>query len=123
MKKAEPLLGSETFLLVYGDNLTTCRFDALVDFHRAHGGIATIALFWRDDVSAHSAVERRADGRIVRFVEKPAPADAPSQWISAEVIVFEPAVFEYIDAGRPVDFGFDVFRHSCARVKKSTATK
>jgi len=85
VKKAAPLL-DETFLLVYGDNLTTCRFDALVDFHRAHRGLATIALFWRDDVSAHSAVERREDGRIVRFVEKPRPEEAPSHWISAGVM-------------------------------------
>lgn len=108
VKKCESLL-DEPFLLVYGDNLTTCRFDALVDYHRAHGGIATIALFWRDDVSAHSAVERTPDGRIVRFVEKPAAADAPSHWISAGVVVFEPAIFKYIDADRKVDFGFDVF--------------
>jgi len=99
----------ETFLLVYGDNLTTCRFDALVEFHRVHGGIATIALFWRDDVSAHSAVDRAADGRIVRFVEKPTPAEAPSHWISAGVIVFEPAIAAFIPEGRPADFGFDVF--------------
>jgi NDP-sugar pyrophosphorylase family protein len=108
VRKCAPLL-DETFLVVYGDNLTTCRFEALVDFHRAHAGVATIALFWRDDVSAHSAVERHPDGRIVRFVEKPKPEDAPSHWISAGVIVFEPAVFRYIDEGRPVDFGFDVF--------------
>jgi mannose-1-phosphate guanylyltransferase len=108
VKKCAPLL-DETFLLVYGDNLTTCRFDALVDFHRAHGGIATIALFWRDDVSAHSAVERRDDGRIVRFVEKPSPADAPSHWISAGVVVFEPQIMSFIPPDRPADFGFDIF--------------
>ena len=108
VRACAPLL-DEPFLLVYGDNLTTCRFDALVDYHRATGGIATIALFWRDDVSAHSAVERRADGRIVRFVEKPKRGEAPSQWISAGVVVFEPAIMEYIPAGRPADFGFDVF--------------
>ena len=108
VRKAAPLL-DETFLLVYGDNLTTCRFDALVDFHRAHGGIATIALFWRDDVSAHSAVDRRDDGRIMRFVEKPKPAEAPSHWISAGVVVFEPRIMAYIPPDRPADFGFDVF--------------
>ena len=99
----------ETFLLVYGDNLTTCRFDALVEYHRDRRGIATIALFWRDDVSAHSAVERRPDGRIVRFVEKPQPGEAPSQWISAGVIVLEPEIMRFIPRDRPADFGFDVF--------------
>jgi mannose-1-phosphate guanylyltransferase len=108
VRKCAPLL-DETFLLVYGDNLTTCRFDALVDFHREHGGLATIALFWRDDVSAHSAVERRPDGRIVRFVEKPRPEEAPSHWISAGVIVFEPEIMSFIPPDRPADFGFDVF--------------
>lgn len=109
VKRAEPLLGREPFIVVYGDNLTTCRFEALVDFHRAHGGICTIALFWRDDVSPHSAVERTPDGRIVRFVEKPKNEEAPSHWISAGVIVFEPKVFDYIEPGRSADFGFDVF--------------
>ena len=99
----------ETFLLVYGDNLTTCRFDSLVASHRARGGLATIALFWRDDVSAHSAVERAADGRIVRFVEKPRAEEAPSHWISAGVVVFEPAIMTFIPRDRPADFGFDVF--------------
>jgi len=108
VRQCAPLL-DETFLLVYGDNLTTCRFDALVEFHREHGGLATIALFWRDDVSAHSAVERQPDGRIVRFVEKPRPEEAPSHWISAGVIVFEPTIMSFIPADRPADFGFDVF--------------
>jgi NDP-sugar pyrophosphorylase family protein len=108
VKKCASLL-DETFLLVYGDNLTTCRFDALVECHRDHDGIATIALFWRDDVSAHSAVERNSDGRIVRFVEKPSAATAPSHWISAGVIVFEPEIMKFIPADRAVDFGFDVF--------------
>ena len=108
VKKAAPLL-DETFLLVYGDNLTTCRFDALVDFHRAHRGLATIALFWRDDVSAHSAVERREDGRIVRFVEKPRPEEAPSHWISAGMNVMDPEVLKFIGERAPLDFGFDVF--------------
>ena len=109
VKRAQPLLGREPFIVVYGDNLTTCRFDALVDCHRAHKGIATIALFWRDDVSPHSAVERRPDGRIVRFVEKPKNDEAPSHWISAGVIAFEPEIFDYIEPERAADFGFDVF--------------
>jgi len=109
VKQAETLLGHEPFIVVYGDNLTTCRFDAIVEYHRAHGGLGTIALFWRDDVSPHSAVERTAEGRILRFVEKPKNDEAPSHWISAGVIVFEPKVFDYIEPGRQVDFGFDVF--------------
>ena len=109
VKKCESLFRGQSFLVIYGDNLTTCNFEALVASHRKHGGLATIALFWRDDVSPHSAVDIRADDRIVRFVEKPTAAEAPSHWISAGVIAFEPEVLDFIPADRPSDLGFEVF--------------
>ncbi len=38
-----------------------------------------------------------ADGdRIVRFVEKPAPGEAPSSWANAGTWIFEPEVLEHI---------------------------
>lgn len=97
------------FFVLYGDNLTTCRLDRLAAHHEHCAGIGTIALFWRADVSAHSAVEIEGDTRITRFIEKPRPGEGPSNWISAGVIVFQPAILDFIPARIPCDLGFDVF--------------
>jgi NDP-sugar pyrophosphorylase family protein len=97
------------FVVIYGDNLTTCRLDRLAAHHEQRQGIGTIALFWCDDVSVHSAVEIQPDTRITGFIEKPRPGEAPSHWISAGVIVFEPQVLDRIQPKVPCDLGFDVF--------------
>lgn len=99
----------EPFFVAYGDNLTTCDFAALARAHEEHRGIATIALFWRDDVTKHSAVELQRDMRITRFIEKPKPEEAPSHWISAGMMVLEPAVLEYVPDDGFADLGFHVF--------------
>ena len=109
VKRVAGLLDGEPFFLMYGDNLTTCRLRDLVDLHRARCATATIALFWKEDVTPHSAVELQPDDRISRFVEKPTPDQALSHWISAGVNVMEPDVLPHIPDDRPSDFGFDVF--------------
>lgn len=108
VKQAARWLAGAPFFVIYGDNLTTCDFDRLAALHASSRAAVTIALFWKDDVSPHSAVELREGDRIVRFVEKPKREEAPSHWISAGMNVMEPDVLEAIPPGRS-DFGFDVF--------------
>lgn len=108
VKRAAAFLESGPFFVVYADNLTTCDVDRLGEAHASGGAMVTIALFWRDDVSPHSAVELQPDGDITRFVEKPRREEAPSHWISAGVAVMEADVIAAIPDGRS-DFGFDVF--------------
>ena len=109
IRRCRDFFEQQPFYVLYGDNLTTCRLDRLAAHHERHQGIGTIALFWRDDVSAHSAVEIQPDTRITGFIEKPRPDEAPSHWISAGVIVFEPQVIDRIPATVPCDLGFDLF--------------
>ncbi len=118
VKKLASFFQDAPFFLLYGDNLTTCNLDRLVRLHQERAGIATIALFWKDDVSPHSAVELQPDARITRFVEKPKSEEAPSHWISAGVCVLEPKVLEFIPIDRPSDFGFDIFPLLVARGEK-----
>lgn len=104
-----------TFLVLYGDNLTTCDLGQLVVFHQAKGGIATIALHYRDDPSASGIADLDDQDRIIRFVEKPRPDQVFSHWVSAGILVLEPEVFDAIPDGTPSDFGRDLFPSLLAR--------
>jgi mannose-1-phosphate guanylyltransferase len=109
IRRVANALAGEPFFVIYGDNLSRCNFERLQLVHAASSSIATIALFWKEDVSPHSAVELQKDDRITQFIEKPAREKAPSHWISAGINVMEPEVLGAICENHPCDFGFDVF--------------
>jgi NDP-sugar pyrophosphorylase family protein len=93
----------------YGDNLSTCNLDRLNAFHRAKGGVATIALYDRQDPLASGIAALDRQGRITRFLEKPRPGQVFSHWVSAGIFVLEPPVLEEIPAAGAPDFGRDVY--------------
>jgi mannose-1-phosphate guanylyltransferase len=89
-----------TFVVVNGDVLTDQDLTALVEFHRARGAEATIALTRVDDPSRYGVVAVDEEGRVEAFVEKPEPGTAPSDLINAGTYVLEPSVLERIPEGR-----------------------
>lgn len=90
LRRLKKWIGSEPFLVTYGDGLGNIDIHGLVDFHQAHGRLATI-----------TAVRPPArfgaltlDGDVVcEFAEKP---QAGEGWINGGFFVFEPEVFDYI---------------------------
>jgi NDP-sugar pyrophosphorylase family protein len=96
----------DTFLLVYGDNLTTCDYSRLIEVHRRRGADATVALFWREDPFQSGIAELDDEGWIRRFLEKPSPDQVFSHWVNAGVLVLEPDLI----AGIPSDGTPDVSR-------------
>jgi mannose-1-phosphate guanylyltransferase len=52
-----------------------------------------------DDPSQFGVVSTDDDGRVLAFVEKPSPEEAPSNLINAGIYVFEPSVLERIPSG------------------------
>lgn len=92
----------DTFVVANGDVLTDLDVGALVAFHRERGAAATLHLIAVDDPSSFGVVALDADGRIERFVEKPAPGTAPSNLINAGTYVLEPSVLERIPSGQKV---------------------
>ena len=99
----------EPFLVIYGDNLTNCNLDNLLDLHDRKGGIGTVALFERDDTSASGVAELNGDNRIVRFVEKPKKGETSSKLVNAGIYVLEPEVMEFIPDDGFYDFGRQLF--------------
>lgn len=90
VKRLEPWLKDETFMLTYGDGLCDVDYHELLAFHRKHGRIATVTAV--RPPSRFGGLE--FDGDLVReFVEKPQVGEG---WINGGFMVFEPAVFDYL---------------------------
>lgn len=102
-------LGNSPFLVVYGDNYLECDLASLCKFHEEHKSLATIALFEREDVTGSGVAEVDADGRVVRFVEKPHPSQAFSRLVNGGLYVLSPEILPLLPDKAPCDFGYDVF--------------
>ena len=99
----------DTFIVANGDVLTDLDVAALVAFHRGSGARATLHLIPVDDPSAYGVVVTDSDGRVSRFVEKPAPGTEPSRMINAGTYVFEPEILDLIPSGRKVSVERETF--------------
>ncbi len=108
VKKLETFL-KETFLVIYGDNLSNCNIARLCDFHSSKNGIATIALHRREDPTSSGIVKLDKNCRITKFLEKPRIKEIFSNLVNAGILVLEPEIMGYIPQGRAYDFGEDVF--------------
>ena len=90
LKRLAPILGRETFMATYGDGVSNVDINALVQFHRRHGKLATTTAV-RPPARFGGLV---FDGdRIVEFTEKPQIGEG---WINGGFFVLEPDVLEYI---------------------------
>jgi len=101
---------------VQGDNIFDVDLKELVDFHREKKTIMTIALREVENVEGFGIADINKDMRIARFVEKPAPKEAPSNlantglyMVSPEIkkIFKEKGVKQLIKKTHRLDFGFD----------------
>ncbi len=110
---------TERFLVVNGDVLTDLDVTAMVAFHEERGAQATISLAKVADPSAFGLVPIDGNGKVVAFVEKPAPgAVGPStsgpggrseQHVNAGTYVLEPSVLDHIPEGQRVSIERQVF--------------
>ncbi len=103
------------FLVCNGDVLTDLDVSGLVRFHEERGAEATIALTRVEDPSAFGVVPTDGDGRVLRFVEKPPPGEAPTDWVNAGTYVLEPTVLDDIPSGRAVSIERETFPGILAR--------
>jgi mannose-1-phosphate guanylyltransferase len=106
--------------VVYGDSVVRCDLEALARTHARTGGEVTLALFDRDR-HAHTGiaggrVALAADGGVSAFEE--GGEGAVSSLVNAGVYLAEPSILDLIPAGRPSDFGRDVFPAMLARGRR-----
>jgi glucose-1-phosphate cytidylyltransferase len=90
VKRLEPELSNSTFMVTYGDGVSNVNLTKLLEFHRAHGRIATVTAV-RPPSRFGGLI---FDGDLVSdFTEKPQIGEG---WINGGFIVFEPEVFKYL---------------------------
>lgn len=91
VKRLEPLLKNETFMLTYGDGLSNVDPNVLLSFHRSQNLMATITAV-RPPARFGGLV---FDGNLVtRFTEKPQIGEG---WINGGFMVCEPGLFKYLE--------------------------
>jgi glucose-1-phosphate cytidylyltransferase len=83
-------LGPVAFCLTYADGVADVDLGALLAFHRAHGGLATVTVV-RPELP-FGVAEIGEDGRVRGFREKP----RAEQWVNGGFFVLEPAVIDYL---------------------------
>jgi len=76
-------------LVFNGDILTDIDLSAILSFHQERRASATIELFPVPDPTPYGLVELGEAGRVVRFIEKPDPAQVTVNTINAGVYVLE----------------------------------
>lgn len=91
VKRLQPYMGDETFMLTWGDGVSNIDLDALLSFHRSHGKIATLSAVRPPARYGHMVFD---GDRIAEFVEKPQTGEG---WINGAFFVLEPRVFDYIE--------------------------
>lgn len=115
MKLAAPLL-IDTFICCNADELKDLDLLDMYLAHKENKATVTIALTSVDDPSMYG-VARLQGNRILEFVEKPKKENAPSKLINSGLYIMEPAVLDYIPAGKEVSLEKEVFPKLAAEGK------
>ena len=90
VKRVQPYLKDDTFLVTYGDGVADVNITALLAFHRQHGKLATVTTV--RPYSRFGILELSDAGEVVQFTEKP----QLDGWASAGYFVFERRVLDYL---------------------------
>ncbi len=92
LKRAQPYLGDETFLLTYGDGVCNVDINALLATHRSDQALVTLtAVQPPGRFGALTLGDKQT--RVAQFLEKPVGDGA---WVNGGYFAVEPAAINYI---------------------------
>jgi glucose-1-phosphate cytidylyltransferase len=97
IKRVQKYIGDEPFLMTYGDGVCDVDIGKLVDFHNAHGKIATLTAVMQDQ--SKGVLNIGGDNAVKSFREKKLTDGAP---INAGYMVLNPEIFDYIEGDETV---------------------
>ena len=94
IKRIQPYVGDEPFMLTYGDGVSNVNIAALLEYHKKNNKLATLTAV--QPSGKFGALDYYDNNEIISFKEKPKGDGA---WINGGFFVCEPSVFEYIREG------------------------
>ncbi len=96
VKRMQPYIGEETFLLTYGDGVADINIDSLIEFHKKHGKMVTVSAV---HPGARFGELEIADNMAKSFQEKPQIGQG---WINGGYFVVEPEFFNLIEGDKTI---------------------
>ena len=91
VKRVKEYIGDETFMLTYGDGVSTVDLKALNEFHKKHGKIATITTV--NIGQAKGVLDIDSSNVIRSFREK---EERDGSLINGGFMVLNPEIFDYL---------------------------
>lgn len=96
VKRMQPFIGNERFLLTYGDGLSNVNLDELLSFHESHGKMVTVTAVHPGARFGELEIEEK---QVKSFKEKPQTGKG---WINGGFFVIEPEFFDFIEGEQTV---------------------
>jgi len=97
------------FFVLNSDIISSIDLSKMIEFHKKNKSKTTISLWPVENVSEFGVADVLEDGKVIGFVEKPKPEDAPSNLINAGAYLLEPMVLDYIETGKLVSMEKEIF--------------
>lgn len=97
IKRVRSYVGSEPFLMTYGDGVCDVNISELVEFHKSHGKTATLTAVMLEQQKG--ILDIGGDNAVHSFREKNIGDGTP---INAGYMVLEPKIFDYIEGDNTV---------------------
>lgn len=91
VKRIQPYIGNEPFMLTYGDGVSDINIRELVDFHKKHNKYATVTAIQPE---ARFGIVDLHEEQILAFREK---SKDDTGWVNAGFMVLQPEFFEFIN--------------------------
>jgi glucose-1-phosphate cytidylyltransferase len=96
IKRLEPFLKDDTFMVTYGDGVADVNLKELLEFHRSHGKLATVTAVRPPARFGELLIN---DDLTTAFSEKP---QTHTGWINGGFLVFEPQALEYLSGDESI---------------------
>lgn len=92
IKRIQPYIGNETFMMTYGDGVCDVNIRELLEYHNAHGKIATLTAVMLEQQKG--ILDIGGDNAVKNFREK---SNLDSVPINAGYMVLNPEIFGYLE--------------------------
>jgi mannose-1-phosphate guanylyltransferase/phosphomannomutase len=104
VKNAEKYFDKGPMIIFNGDILTDINITKVVNYHREKQALVTLTLTEVDDPTPFGLVLTDKEGRVTKFIEKPAWEMVTARTINAGIYVVNPEIFNEVPRDKEYSF-------------------